>query len=133
MDAAARAAIVVETLERVADRCGGDPTPFVFARLFAENPAAEALFVRDAAGLVRGQMMQVTIESLLDFLGSREYGANLIRIERINHEGLGVDPALFDSFYPTVHAAFRAILAEEWTDAMETAWAETVAAILALD
>ena len=75
------AAIITETLERVAERVG-DFTPLIFERLFAEIPEAEALFVRDSGGLVRGQMFQVTMESLLDFLGDRSYGANLIQIER---------------------------------------------------
>ena len=44
-------------------------------------------------------MFQVTIESLLDFLGDQAYGANLIQIERVNHVGLGVEPAVFDQFY----------------------------------
>src|SRR6185312_9381894 len=40
------AAIITETLERVAERVG-DPIPLVFERLFAEMPEAEALFIRD--------------------------------------------------------------------------------------
>jgi len=51
------AAVISETLERVAERVG-DPTPFVFQRLFADAPEIEALFIRDPAGLVRGQMFQ---------------------------------------------------------------------------
>ena len=74
-------------------------------------PETEALFVRDAGGLVRGQMFQVTMESLLDFLGDQGYGATLIQIERVNHQGLGVDTEMFDRFYPTVMATFRDILA----------------------
>jgi hypothetical protein len=89
------AAIIAQTLEQVAERVG-DPAPLVFERLFRESPEVEALFVRDIGGLVRGQMFQVTIESLLDFLGDRAYGAKLIQIERVNHVGLGVEPAVFD-------------------------------------
>src|ERR1700721_26113 len=99
------AAIITQTLERVAERVG-DPMRRVFQRLFRETPEVEALFVRDTEGLVRGQMFQVTIESLMDFLGDRSYGANLVQIERVNHVGLGVDPALFDRFYLTVMATF---------------------------
>ncbi|MDR3530297.1 MAG: globin [Rhodopila sp.] len=119
------AAIITETLERVAERLG-DPTPFVFQRLFIEAPEIESLFVRDADGLVRGQMFQVTIESLLDFLGDRSYGANLIQIERVNHQGLGVDPKVFDTFYVTVMATFKDILGADWTAEMEAAWTRAV-------
>jgi hemoglobin-like flavoprotein len=119
------AAVIATTLELVAARVG-DPTPIVFQRLFRENPELEALFVRDDAGLVRGQMFQVTIESLLDFIGDRAYGANLIQIERVNHQGLGVEPDVFDTFYITVMATFRDILGEEWTPEMERAWTGVV-------
>jgi hemoglobin-like flavoprotein len=118
-------AIITETLERVAERVG-DPTSLVFQRLFKESPELEDLFVRDRDGSVRGQMFQVTIESLLDFLGDRSYGANLVQIERVNHEGLGVDPALFDRFYLTVMATFRDVLGADWTTDMEAVWARAV-------
>ena len=95
------AAIITATLDQVVQRVG-DPVPMVFAHLFRETPAIEALFVRDPDGLVRGQMFQVTMESLLDYLGDQSYGANLIQIERVNHVGLGVDPEVFDRFYFTV-------------------------------
>ncbi len=119
------AAIITRTLERVAERVG-DPTPLVFERLFRELPEVEALFVRDTDGLVRGQMFQVTIESLLDSLGDRAYGANLIQIERVNHIGLGVEPAVFDQFYLTVMATFKTILGADWTTDMEQSWSRVV-------
>ncbi len=119
------AAIITQTLDLVAERVG-DPTPLVFHRLFRESPGVEALFVRDTDGLVRGQMFQVTIESLLDFLGDRAYGANLIQIERVNHVGLGVEPAVFDQFYLTVIATFKTILGADWTTDMDQTWSRVV-------
>jgi hemoglobin-like flavoprotein len=119
------ATIITETLERVAERVG-DPMPLVFQRLFRETPEVEALFVRDADGLVRGQMFQVTIESLLDFVGDRSYGANLVQIERVNHVGLGVEPEVFDQFYLTVMATFKEILGVDWTPDMELTWSRVV-------
>jgi hemoglobin-like flavoprotein len=118
-------AIITETLERVAERAG-DPTSLVFQRLFKESPELEDLFVRDRDGSVRGQMFQVTIESLLDFLGDRSYGANLIQIERVNHQGLGVEPEVFDKFYTTVMATFKDVLGADWTPEMEVAWSRTL-------
>ena len=114
-------AVITDTLERVTAKVA-DPSGLIFQRLFDENPEAEALFIRDSGGLVRGQMFQVTIESLLDFVGDRAYGASLIQIERVNHQGLGVDPAVFDTFYATVMATFRDILGDDWTPEMDTVW-----------
>lgn len=122
------AAIIVETLERVSARAG-DPMPLVFERLFAEMPEVEALFVRDRGGLVRGQMFQVTMESLLDYLGDQGYGAKLVQIERVNHEGLGVEPRMFDRFYWTVMAVFKDVLGAEWTAQMDAVWTRTIAGL----
>jgi hemoglobin-like flavoprotein len=125
------AAVITDTLERVAARVG-DPMPLVFERLFAEMPEIEALFVRDKGGLVRGQMFQVTMESLLDFLGDRSYGGNLIQIERVNHQGLGVEPEMFDQFYLTVMATFKAILGDDWSAEMETVWTRVIGELTGL-
>jgi hemoglobin-like flavoprotein len=125
------AAIITQTLEWIAERVG-DPMPLIFERLFAEIPEAEALFIRDNGGLVRGQMFQVTMESLLDFLGDRSYGANLIQIERVNHQGLGVEPEMFDRFYLTVMATFKDILGTGWTEEMETVWSRVIAELTGL-
>ena len=118
-------AIITDTLEQVAARVG-DPTPLVFERLFSENPEVEALFIRDKGALVRGQMFQVTMESLLDFLGDRAYGASLIQIERVNHQGLGVEPDVFDTFYRTVMATFKHVLGVDWTPEMEAVWVRVI-------
>ncbi len=123
------AAVITETMELVAARVD-DPMKFVFQRLFAEQPDVEPLFIRDKGGLVRGQMFQVTIESLLDFLGDRSYGANLVQIERVNHQGLGVEPEVFDQFYLTVKATFKDILGPDWTDTMETVWTRVVTDVM---
>jgi len=120
-----RSAVITNTLEQVAERVG-DPTPLVFQRLFAVSPEVEALFVRDTGGLVRGQMFQVTIDSLLDFLDDQSYGASLVQVERVNHEGLGVAPEVFDTFYWTVVATFRDILGPAWSGEMDAVWNQVI-------
>jgi hemoglobin-like flavoprotein len=119
-------AVITQTLERVAERVG-DPTPYVFRRLFEDRPEIEGLFIADTGGLVRGQMLQTTIDSLLDFVGDRSYGSSLVQIERVNHQGLGVDPAIFDTFYHVIMATFRDILGADWTTEMEVTWTRIIA------
>jgi hemoglobin-like flavoprotein len=114
----------------VGRRTRGRPYTLVFARLFRESPEVEPLFVRDIDGLVRGQMFQVTIESLLDFLGDQAYGANLIQIERVNHVGLGVEPSVFDQFYLTAMATFKTILGADWTTDMKQTWSRVVGELI---
>jgi len=42
-----------------------DPAPLVYARLFEKNPETEALSC-NSGGQVRGQMLAITFEALLD-------------------------------------------------------------------
>lgn len=113
--------IIARCLELVAERCP-DPAPLVFGRLFAENPELEPLFVRDTSGLVRGEMMAVTMTALLDCADGDDYAVNLVEIERVNHVGLGVEPEVFDTFFITTMKAFQALLGDDWTDEMTGAW-----------
>ena len=120
------AEIIANCLELVAERAG-DPAPLVFQRLFAENPEVEALFVRDTAGLVRGEMMAVTLEALLDCAADDSYAVGLVEIERVNHVGLGVAPEVFDTFFRVVMTVFRGILGDDWTPDMDAAWRRVLA------
>src|SRR5215212_8176250 len=118
--------ILTRSLEAVAERCG-DPALLVYRRLFEAFPETEALFVRDHDGAIRGEMLAVAFQCLLDFDGG--YAANLIRAERVNHEGFAVPPEAFARFFPIVQAACREALAEGWTDEFSRAWDERVTEI----
>ena len=124
------AALIEASLERVAERLG-DPAPLVYARLFASFPELEPLFVRDNLGTVRGNMLLVTLECLLDFAGPRAYARHFVGSERVNHEGLGVPADMFDRFYATVIATFSEVLGEEWTPATDVAWRRAAEGLVA--
>ncbi len=102
----------------------------VYARLFATFPEMEAEFWRDTTGAVRGEMLAVAFQCLLDLDGG--YGANLIRAERVNHEGFGVPPEAFQSFFPIVMETCREVLGEAWTAQTQAAWDERLRRIEAL-
>ena len=118
-------ALIEASLQRVAE-CLGDPAPLVYARLFQTFPELESLFVRDKTSMVRGNMLQVTLECLLDFAGPRAYANHFVGSERVNHAGLGVPSEMFDRFYATVIATFRAALGADWTDETDAAWRRAV-------
>ena len=118
-----RGELIEQSLALVAER-HGDPGPQIYARLFAAFPETEALFVRDTTGAIRGEMLAVTFQCLLDVTGSGAYAANLIRAERVNHEGVGVPPAAFAQFFPIVMETCRDLLGEAWTPQMDAAWAD---------
>jgi hemoglobin-like flavoprotein len=115
--------LIAWSLERAAE-LQGDPSERVYTRLFAENPEMKALFVRDKTGQVRGNMLANVFEVMLDLAGPRMYGDNMIRAEIINHEGLGVPPAVFATFFAVVKTELTEMLGAEWSEAVEAAWAE---------
>jgi hemoglobin-like flavoprotein len=116
---AEREALIARSLELVAER-HGDPAPQIYARLFAAFPETEALFVRDTTGAVRGEMLAVAFQCILDVNGA--YAANLIRAERVNHEGVGVPPEAFGQFFPIVMQTCRELAGEAWTPQTDAAW-----------
>ena len=123
---AERGELIAQSLELVAER-HGDPGPQIYARLFAAFPETEALFVRDTTGAVRGEMLAVTFQCLMDVTGAGAYAANLIRAERVNHEGVGVPPAAFAQFFPIVMETCRDLVGEQWTPQIEDAWTSLIA------
>jgi hemoglobin-like flavoprotein len=109
------------SLDLVAERCL-DPTLLVYARLFAEHPQMEALFVRDTDGSVKGEMLARVFEAILDFTGRRHFAATLIQCEVVTHEGYGVPPDVFGVFFATLAAVVRDVLGDDFTPAMQAAW-----------
>lgn len=122
------AALITRSLEDVAERIG-DPAGPVYARLFAQAPEMELLFVRDTQGLIRGQMLAVVFDTLLDFVGKGAYARGLILSELVNHNNLGVPAAEFASFFHTVRDVCREALGPDWTAETDTAWAELLAGL----
>ena len=119
------AELIERSLELVADR-HGDPAPLVYARLFAEHPDVEPLFVRDTGGLVRGQMLAMVLDSVLDYVSDDSFAHALVQSERVNHEGLGVPPEIFNTFFAVVTATFKDLLGDDWTDDIASAWREVI-------
>lgn len=112
---------ITTSLERAGD-LGGDITERVYARLFADNPEMEALFVRDTNGAIRGEMLMRVIEAILDFIGPRAFARTLIQCEVVTHEGYGVPPDVFGVFFAMLAATVRQVLGAEWTPAIDAAW-----------
>lgn len=89
----------------------------------------EPLFVRDTTGAVKGEMLAVALECVLDLAGPGQYAANLIAAERVNHEGWQVSPAAFVRFFPILMETVRDLLGCDWTPEMAAAWGELLARI----
>ena len=100
----------------------GDPTELVYARLFAEQPEMESLFVLDTAGSAKVHMLTEALDCVFDLLGPRAYAPVLIQSELTNHRNLGVPPRTFATFLRVVRDCFRDSLGSEWDGATDDAW-----------
>ena len=85
------------------------------------------LFVRDTTGAVRGEMLAMAFQCLLDLDGP--YAANMIAAERVNHDAFGVPPDVFGRFFPLLAQTCRDLMGEAWTDEVDEAWAAALARI----
>lgn len=112
---------IIDSLEAVGERCE-DPTSLVYSRFFSANPEMKPLFILDNNDAAKGQMLSLAIDAIYDFVGERSYSDTLIMSEIINHDIIGVPPAIFSTFFRTIMETFRDILGADWTREFELAW-----------
>jgi len=88
---------IQHSFELAAERCE-DLTPLVYRRLFLEHPEAEAMFRREADNLVKGSMLALTVDAIMDFAGERAGNFRMIECEVLSHDAYGTPPELFGEF-----------------------------------
>tara|TARA_R110002110_G_scaffold3104_7_gene15912 strand:- start:31782 stop:32219 length:438 start_codon:yes stop_codon:yes gene_type:complete len=123
--------LIEHSISRVAD-VAGDPTARVYARLFERQPEMEDLFILDKDDSAKGHMLAESLDSVFDLLGPRSYAPVLIQSELTNHEGFGIPPRVFATFFNVVMETFRELLGAEWTAQTDAAWNALLADIDAL-
>ena len=128
MTSARNAALIEASLELAAERCA-DPTPLVYARLFAAEPELEPYFWRDTTGTIKGEMLSKVFEAILDFVGPRTYAHQLMTTEMVNHEGFDVPREVFATFFGLVGEVVKELAGDDWTVETEAAWGELLAEI----
>lgn len=94
------------SFERAALRCA-DLSPLVYQRLFTEHPETRAMFRSQGSELVKGSMLALAIEAILDFAGERSGHFRLIACEVVSHDAYGTS---------------RALLGAEWSPDIAQAW-----------
>ena len=65
------------SFELAASRCT-DLTPLVYQRLFDQHPETRTMFRSEGSDLVKGSMLALAIEAILDFAGMRRGHFRLI-------------------------------------------------------
>jgi hypothetical protein len=100
----------------------------VFARLFAEFPDAKERFTRDDNGAVQGEMLAMVFDCLMNPAGP--YQANMVRAERVNHDGFGTSKEEFDRFFWIVRDTCRELIGDDWTSEIDAAWTAQIQQVL---
>ena len=119
-----RADLIVLSLERAGEGCP-DMAALVFRRLFGERPELESMF-RKNPRLVQGEMFARSIECILDYVGDRDYGGNMIAAEATTHDGYEVPRETFVLFFRVIVDSLRDLLGVDWTDDINAAWRELI-------
>jgi hemoglobin-like flavoprotein len=120
--------LIQRSFELAAERCE-DLTPLVYRRLFREHPEAEAMFRREANNLVKGSMLALAIDAILDFAGDRAGSFRMIACEVQSHDAYGTPRKLFGEFFGVIADTIREILGTDWSPEIEQAWRKLLGAL----
>jgi hemoglobin-like flavoprotein len=112
---------IERSFELAAGRCE-DLTPPVYRRLFREHPEAEAMFRTEGSALVKGSMLALTIDAILDFAGDRAGQFRMIQCEVVSHDAYGTPRELFVAFFDVIAETVRDILGADWSPEIDDAW-----------
>jgi hemoglobin-like flavoprotein len=123
-----RANPIQHSFELAADRCE-DLTPLVYVRLFREHPEAGPMFRAQGSDLVKGSMLALTIDAMLDFAGERTGHFRLIACEVQSHDAYGTPRELFGAFFGVIAQTVQEILGTDWSPEMDDAWRRLLAEI----
>ena len=124
--AAAPVDLIEHSFELAAQRCA-DLTPLVYRRLFLQHPETEAMFRSEAGDLVKGSMLALTIEAMLDFAGDRSGRFRMIQCEVQSHDAYGTPRKLFVAFFGVIAETLREIIGADWSVDIEQAWQRLLA------
>jgi hemoglobin-like flavoprotein len=109
-----------------AERCE-DLTPLVYRRLFREYPESQPMFRSQGSDLVKGSMLALTIDAILDFAGERTGSFRMILCEVRSHDAYGTSPELFGQFFGVIAATIRDVVGPDWSPEIDTAWQHLLA------
>ena len=112
---------IERSFELAAERCE-DLTPLVYRRLHAERPETRAMFRTEGSELVKGSMLAMTIEAILDLAGERSGKFRMIECEVMSHDAYGTPRELFVAFFGVILRTLQEVLGGDWTAEMDQSW-----------
>jgi hemoglobin-like flavoprotein len=122
---------VERSFELAGERCE-DLTPLVYRRLHAERPETLTMFRTEGSDLVKGSMLAMTIEAILDFAGPRSGKFRMIACEVMSHDAYGTPRELFVAFFGVILRTLQEVLGPDWTAEMDQAWRKLLLQIEAI-
>jgi hemoglobin-like flavoprotein len=120
--------LIERSFELAAERCE-DLTPLVYRRLHELHPETRTMFRTEGSETVKGSMLALTIDAILDFAGERTGHFRLISAEVFSHDAYGTPRELFIAFFGIIAQTLRDILGTDWTDDIDAAWRNLLADI----
>jgi hypothetical protein len=87
------------------------------------------MFRTQGSELVKGSMLALTIETILDFSGERRGKFRMIECEVSSHDAYGTPRELFFAFFGVIAATLRELLGDNWTAEIDAAWSDMLAEI----
>ncbi|MBR1280844.1 globin [Bradyrhizobium sp. AUGA SZCCT0177] len=112
---------IERSFEIAAARCT-DLTPLVYHRLHSEHPETQTMFRTEGSELVKGSMLALTIDAILDFAGPRTGHFRMIECEISSHDAYGTPRDLFIAFFGVIAGTLREILDQDWSPEIDAAW-----------
>jgi hemoglobin-like flavoprotein len=112
---------IERSFEIAAARCK-DITPLVYRRLHAEYPETATMFRTEGSEPVKGSMLALTIDAILDFVGPRTGHFRMIECEISSHDAYGTPRDLFIAFFGIIARTLHEILGEDWSPEIDKAW-----------
>ena len=112
---------IEHSFELAAERCE-DLTPLVYRRLFQRTPGSRSDVPREGSDLVKGSMLALTIEAILDFAGDRTGNFRMIECEVSSHDAYGTPRELFGEFFARDRRNDARDYRADWSPEMDQAW-----------
>jgi hypothetical protein len=112
---------IERSFEIAAGRCD-DLMPLVYCRLHTEHPETIMMFRTEGSELVKGSMLALTIDAILDFAGPRTGQFRMIECEISSHDAYGTPRELFIAFFGVIAGTLRELLGSDWSPEIDIAW-----------
>jgi hypothetical protein len=80
------------------------------------------MFRSEGSEPVKGSMLALTIDAILDFAGPRTGHFRMIECEISSHDAYGTPRELFIAFFGVIAATLRDVLGADWSPEIDAAW-----------